>query len=193
MILQISIPWVEPDAEDGTKGAKSTRYVTVSGTLSSKESDAMSLEFRQPRHRDRIALKLAEHEFAGGLAKHSGLERDAHDLAATLRGRAIRALWGETIPEDISDVVASRMINVFIAASDDPEVAQLSQMQDLQEQIAFYAEWRVLIVNPPRGWESIADRPSDGPDDNDIFQYAWIRYREARAAEAAGKLPPSAS
>lgn len=193
MMIQICIPWVEPDAEDGTKGAKSTRYVTVSGTLSSKESDAMTLEFRQPRHRDRIALRLAEHEFAEGLARYTGLERDIQELAATLRARAVRTLWGETIPDDISDAVASKMISVFIAASDDSEAAQLSRMQELREQITFFAEWRVLIVNPPRGWESIGDRPGNGPDDDDIFQWAWIRYREARTAEAAGKLQPSAS
>jgi len=187
MIIKIAIPWVESD------GSKGVRYVTASGELTAKETDAMSLEFRQPRHRDRVAITMAQHDFANGLAAFTDLEQGIFQVGSLLKQRASQALWPDGCPEDVSAQAAAIAVEAFIHAANAPEKAHLDRMRDMMQQIEFHAEWKVLIVNPPPGWESLGDRLSSGPHDEDIFQWAWVRYREGRIAEAAGKTRPSAS
>lgn len=187
MIIKIAIPWIE---DDGTKGF---RYVTMAGDLTAKETDAMILEFRQPRHRDRVAIAMAQHDFAGGLAQHTDLEQGIFQVGTRLREYAKATLWPEGLPEDIAPGALAAAVEAFIQITDAPEKPRLDRMRDLMQNIEFQAEWKVLIVNPPAGWGSIGDRLSNGPNDEDIFQWAWHRYREARIAEAEGKTRPSAS
>lgn len=183
-----------PPSADAPPGAPARRYLDERGEWTFREREAYQFQVRLPTLRDRGAIRMAMHEIAGGGDVARGVkvlldvETTLEQLRSDARERAVAALWGGKIPEDLSaEQVESTVLAALVS---DPRNNVLEEMFDLHEGWRAFSEWTVLVQRAPAPLRDLGDLP---PHKEDLARLVLSAYRSAERDIDLGNSKPSPS
>lgn len=148
-----------------------------------------------PTMRDEMLIERDLDELNGGPNVTVDLDKGIDNLWRTMRARFEAEIWPEGRPETRDPAELKREEEMIDLLYNAPENATdkgvLERMHAMRDRNRVAAEWKRLIVNPPRGWEDIAIIPLRSGT-LEIIVAAYLKARR-EAEEALGKVQRSAS
>lgn len=170
------------------------RWLGPDGTAVDIEARAVVFSMhRSPTPRDTLRIDQRAHALAGGLRPFLELQRGARSARAATIAALEQELWPQGRPERVDDKQGRAADETKLEAAwrdtDLIEKAGFIEMQAMLDRLEFLARWTSLIVDPPPGWEDIAEREMPEPQ---LYAIMYARS-EAMAEATLGKPPPSAS
>lgn len=175
------------------------KWLTATRVWSEDKAEAVEFtRLRVPTNRQQILINEACNDLAGGFKKWLDLTTAEADLWEMVSTTYQRELWPpgpptpgvpapeHTRPQPKTDEEAAeqwrRMEERFEA--DASSLANgLRRMRRQASDIRFMAQWPMLVVKPPKGWESVADLPDDPPGLLHLLMAAY----DVEAAKELGK------
>jgi hypothetical protein len=170
------------------------KWLAATGQIVDSPEDAVRFTVRTSLSpRVELQVEMDQHELVGGLEAYLDLEEGITRTYSKLRAELEARVWGDTPPEDL-DEEGQKQADELIeqAYRDDSSTTKLGleRMQQIRERVQFMAAWPHIVVDPPAGWEDLANReglPTTIVD--------WIHRANNRAVDEVtqGKVRPSAS
>lgn len=175
------------------------KWLTATRVWSSDKGEAV--EFTRQRvatNRKQILINEACNELAGGFKKWLDLTTSETDLWEMVAATYQRDLWPpgpsapgvpkaeHSRPEPKTDEEAAeqwKLMEARFVEDSSPLANGLRVMRRQASEIRFMAQWSVLMVSPPKGWESVADLPDDPPG---LLQLLMASY-DREASKDLGK------
>lgn len=191
----ISFVVVVKDSRDGKVHDK---WLTAARTWTEDKTEAIEFRrWRLPTNRQQIAINDGCHDIAGGFRKWLDLTTAESELWDLLIDQYVRTIWppappvpgvssgGSTRPPTESEEEAAKQWALIEAQWNNDRsslAAGLREMRRQSSRIRFMAQWPVLCVDLPKGWESLADLPDDPPGLLNLLMLSWDVAVEAEEA-----------
>ncbi len=138
---------------------------------------------------DLLKIERRLDDVNGGIGETVDLDMGIDGLYRSIRARLEASLWPDGRPkatspeEDAANDAEIDALYLGPTCSRDRNI--LNRMHMLRDRQKVAAEWAVLIVDPPAGWEDLATRPL-APGVAETIALAYMNAR-GEAARAAGK------
>lgn len=180
---------------------EATGWLGRDGRKVDKLEDAVKFEFLLwPNGREEIQIQLRLDDLNGGIGQTVDLEQGIRNTHTAITKALEARLWPAGRPETTTQEEAREQAKLLAGAfgaigvvpSEDEELKKLEKkrlaydrMSELRDQQEMAASWPVLIVDPPPGWEDIAERDMS-PGHRRALVRDYARARE-RAGQTSGK------
>lgn len=164
-----------------------TQWLGLNGLVET-EAEALRFTFRiLPTGIELMQIERRLDEVNGGVGRTVDLDIAIGNLTANMRARYTAKLWPEGRPAtgNAADAAAQQeeIDRLFYADRNSRDNKALNRMHEILERSQVCAEWKTLAVDPPAGWEDIAERPTDPMH----MQAVITAYRRAKNAEERGQ------
>ncbi len=182
----ITNPFLVPILAD-RGGLPSSEYLYVDGTTGSDADKAVRFRsYTSATMLERQRIERYTHEYAGGLREFLDLQKGCEATRLAVVKQASDSLWPDGRPTAAGEELAAqdKALEGAWAALESLEKDGYHTMRAMVDRVVFLATWRVLVVSPPAGWESLADRPGL---DEAVFYTIWNAWLAATEAARAGK------
>ena len=182
----ILAPFVVPLLID-RNGLPSSEYLYEDGTTGPVLERAVRFRlYASPTPVERERITRLAHDYAGGLREFLDLERGCEQARrATLRQVEV-GVWPGGRPSAEGDAYAeqNRILDAAWIACSTIEKDGYVAMRSMLDRLLFMATWAALIVDPPPGWATLADR--EGLDEGVLYA-VWHAFLAATESSRAGK------
>lgn len=140
-----------------------TKWIAANGRATDEEAEAIRFEFKGTRTlRDDLKIEVRLDEINGGIGETVDLELAVHDLREHLDRVILAELWPEGRPPAKDDAERQAQELLINVQADGEQFRKdrtvLNRMTALRDRQRVAAGWPTLIVDPPRGWEDLAEK-----------------------------------
>lgn len=180
-------PFVVPVTVPDATGLPVERWLAPDLKLVDDVAAAVRFRFYlSPRMQDATRIERATHDLAGGLREFLDLQRGCESARLAALADIEAGIWPTGRPKAATDEERGeqdKRMQAAWASSESLTLDGYRVMRQMLDRLQFLASWPVLIVDAPKGWESIADMELD----TGIFFAVWNAWTKATAAAREGK------
>jgi hypothetical protein len=176
------------------KDKKPTHWLTANLKETKRKAQALTFKFHLwPNMREQGLIDFRYDQLSGGIESTLDLQRGLAGMQQVVREELIQKIWPPTEhpdgpPEPANEEearVQDERIQELWSDHTSKAMDALARMSMLAARLETAAGWRILIVDPPEGWEDIAEKDMP-PMRREAVLNAYMRARD-EAQEAAGK------
>lgn len=166
----VPLDWSGPSEEEGSVPISwlaadgSTTKLAPGAPMEGDQLPPVSFTVRaDPTMLDEIKIERRLDEVNGDIEGTVDLDRAISRQYARQRAEFVTSLWPEGRPEarTTADRDAQERLIDLLYYSEENEVPRLvlQRMTSLRDRQRVAAEWPILALSPPEGWEDVATRP----------------------------------
>lgn len=147
------------------KAGNPTQWLAPSGKPTRRLDKALKCSFRLwPTLPEQSRIEQAVDELAGGVGQSIDLQKGMELTRKLVLEEVEASVWPDGRPDATNDDEAEEQEKLIAAAwraHSSRHMDALNRMNNLSLRFEVSASWKVLVVDPPEGWEDIAARRMD--------------------------------